>query len=141
MAGDRVTENTAVVGEFLRRLADRDVAGALDLFTDDVVVEFPFAPPTLPDRHEGKAAFARFLTGALGGTRRMAFAAVRVEPLAAADRVAVVAEFRGDWELVNGRHYRNTYIVLAELRDGRIQHWREFFNPLVVQDAFAPAEH
>jgi uncharacterized protein len=138
MASTGATGNAAVVGEFLRRLAERDAAGVLELFAEDAVYEFPFAPPALPNRHEGKAAIARLVDVVLGLAPRIAFADVRIEPLATPGRV--LAEFRGDWELADGWLYRNTYLAVGELRAGRVRHWRECYNPLVLQEAFPPAE-
>ncbi len=43
----------------------------------------------------------------------------------------MVAEYRGEWETHKGRPYHNTYIALIRIRQGRIVHMREFFNPLV----------
>jgi len=57
--------------------------------------------------------------------------------LAIPDRV--VAESRGDSELASGKPYRNSRVVIAELKDGRIRHWREFYNPLLAGEAFALA--
>jgi ketosteroid isomerase-like protein len=130
-------QNAMVVREILRCIDAREVQGVPARCTDDVVYEFPFAPPGVRDRCEGKAALERFITGVVGLTRRTTIEDARITPMTTPDRV--LAEFRGDWELANGRPYRNTYVVIADLRDGRVCHWREYYNPLVVQDAFAPA--
>lgn len=55
---------------------------------------------------------------------------------AEADRV--VAEARSEGVLVNGEPYRNTYVFVFRIRDGRIAAIAEHFNALVVQAQLVP---
>lgn len=50
----------------------------------------------------------------------------------------VVAEARSAGVLINGEEYRNTYIFVFRLRDGRIAGIAEHFNALVVQQQLIP---
>lgn len=52
------------------------------------------------------------------------------------DRVA--AEVVSEGTLVNGQPFRNDYLFLLRIRDGRIASVREFFNPKPVQELLAP---
>src|SRR5829696_4941706 len=119
MGDDDRSEQVWVVEEVRRRIAARDVAGALDRYTDAVVYEFPFAAPPALNRHAGKAAIERCLGRLMAVTTRIALENVRVQPCMAPHRV--LAAFDGDWDLTNGRAYRNTYIAVIEFRDGRVQ--------------------
>jgi ketosteroid isomerase-like protein len=51
----------------------------------------------------------------------------------------VVAEFRSEGTLLNGDAYRNDYLFLFRIRDGRIAYVGEYFNPDVVREKIAPA--
>ena len=106
-----------------------DPAGAAALFSDDAVFEFPFAPEGFPARHEGREALAAFFAQFPKYYRRIRLLDRQMTPLA--DGSGVVAEYRGEWETVKGHPYHNTYIALFRMRDGKSQHVREFFNPLV----------
>lgn len=50
----------------------------------------------------------------------------------------VVAEAESEGELINGEAYRNTYIFVFRVRDGRIASVAEHFNALIVQEKLIP---
>jgi ketosteroid isomerase-like protein len=52
------------------------------------------------------------------------------------DRVVVEAQAKG--VLVNGEDYRNTYVFVLRLRDGRIAALAEHFNPRIVEEKIMP---
>ena len=106
-----------------------DVARIAAFFAEDALFELPFAPAGFPGRHEGREAIAAFLQQFPKYYRRIRLLDRRITPLG--DGSGVVAEYRGEWENLKGRPYNNTYIALIRIREGRIVHMREFFNPLV----------
>jgi ketosteroid isomerase-like protein len=40
----------------------------------------------------------------------------------------LVAEYFSDMKLKNGREYKNTYVVRASIRDGKLVRFREYFD-------------
>lgn len=49
----------------------------------------------------------------------------------------VLAEYRGEIEmLATGGPYNNHYCGLFHLRDGKIVLFREYYNPIVLTEAF-----
>ena len=52
------------------------------------------------------------------------------------DRVA--AEVRSVGTLIDGEEYRNTYVFVFRVRDGRIASVAEHFNALIVQQKMVP---
>jgi uncharacterized protein len=112
------------------RLAPAD--GLLDMFTDDVVFEFPYAPDGLPERLDGSAALAAHLErlGPLITFGRMELGTVHD----AGD--TVIFEFSCDGQgVTTGAPYNQHYISVVTLRDGRIAEYRDYWNPLVVLTA------
>lgn len=53
------------------------------------------------------------------------------------DRVA--AEVESQATLINGEEYRNTYVFIFRVRDGRIASVAEHFNAITVHEKFLPA--
>lgn len=49
-----------------------------------------------------------------------------------------VAEVRSEGTLINGEEYRNTYVFVFRIRDGRIASVAEHFNALIVQQKMMP---
>jgi len=47
------------------------------------------------------------------------------------DDGSAVFEAEGECELSNGRPYRNRYIFIFEVSEGRISRWWEYLNPVI----------
>jgi uncharacterized protein YbjT (DUF2867 family)/ketosteroid isomerase-like protein len=112
----------------------------LDMVADDAVMEFPYAPPGVVTRLAGREAIAEHLDN-LGGMiefDRMG-APVTHETN---DPDVIVLEFEGHGRgVVTGEAYDQQYISVIRLRDGRIVHYRDYWNPLVVLRALKGAAH
>ena len=120
----------------LRRVFDAigaaDVDALADLYTDDYVLEMPYAKPE-PVRVEGLATVQAYL--------RRAFETFRFElTITSSWEIdgGVVAEYTSEGRVVpTGRRYANTYIGVWLFRDGRIHHTREYYDPIVSAEALA----
>ena len=129
-----------IVGRFLEAEAKQDVQGMADVLAEDIVFEMPFALPGLPDRVAGKGTVAEFLERFLGKERGM-FTAwdlhnIRIYP--GGDPDLFFAELDGQGVVAqSGYQYRQKYIILFRVSDGRINHWREYLNPIPLQEAIA----
>jgi uncharacterized protein len=125
---------TSKIESVLRRAIDLMQAGEIEawlgLCSDDVVLEFPFAPPPRPRRVQGKEAIGALLDG-----RRLA--APRVEDLVLHECVApdtVIAEMT-----VRGASGPDrSAIAVVQIRDGLITLYRDYWNPLDVTDTDDP---
>ena len=120
-------------------LGDRLVAGSgmEDLFTEDVVFEFPYAPEGLPRRLEGLPALADHLTRLGPMLDLRAFTLRAVHPSGG----SVILEFSClGAGVATGLPYHQHYISVVTLRDGRIARYRDYWNPLVALHALGGAE-
>ncbi|ETX28649.1 nuclear transport factor 2 family protein [Roseivivax isoporae] len=119
-------------------LDDRVKAGSelTDLFTDDVVFEFPYAPEGLPRRLEGLPALADHLSR-IGPMLELAhFTLHAVHPAGETVVLEFSCQGRG---VATGLPYDQDYISVVVLRDGRISRYRDYWNPLVVLSALGGA--
>jgi ketosteroid isomerase-like protein len=124
--------------ELLRRVFDAfgaaDVAALDDLYTDDYVLELPYAKPE-PVRVEGRSAVQEYLTRAFT-VFRFQLAITEVNELADGD---LVAEYTSDGTVVTtGKRYANTYVGIWRFRDGRVRSTKEWYDPIVSAEAVAP---
>lgn len=120
-------------------LGDRLIGGddILDLFVDDVIFAFPFAPDVMPDRIEGKEALAAHLRR-LGPL--LEFGKMTLRAVHHAERAAIL-EFDCDGRgIESGAPYRQSYVSVVALRNGRIAHYRDYWNPLVLLSALGGRE-
>ncbi|WP_245451341.1 MULTISPECIES: nuclear transport factor 2 family protein [Georhizobium] len=122
----------AALGE---RLAPAD--SLLDMFTDDVLFEFPYAPDGLPGRLEGTPALAAHLEK-LGPL--LTFGPMHLGNVHAVGET-VIFEFSCTGQGVKtGAPYDQVYISVVTLREGRIARYRDYWNPLIVLTALGGTE-
>lgn len=106
----------------------------LDMVADDFVMEFPYAPAGGMGRLDGREALAAYLPKVAGMITIDTLTAEAVHR--GAEPGLVVIEFaatgRGN---ATGLSYDQRYISVVRARDGRIAHYRDYWNPLVVLKA------
>ena len=124
--------------QFLSALMTRDVDQVMPLWNEAGVMEFPFVPEGSPNTFEGVDAIRMTLASAFVQRPKMSF--FDVKAYQAADPDLAFVEFKGDMTLQSGAPYNNTYIAKVEAKDGKLLHFKEFFNPLVDLAAGNPRE-
>jgi ketosteroid isomerase-like protein len=131
---DRRRRNLAVVEAAFAAVGQADVAGQLESFTDDVVLELPYAEP--PARLEGKEAIRAHVGPALETFKfRLDITAV----YDCADPDTLVLEYTSEGHVTTtGKPYRNSYVGIVRFRDGRICFQREYYNPVPAARALTP---
>lgn len=127
----------------LRRvLADRLAPGLdtfPDMFAEDGVLEYPFAPPGLVSPLAGRAAIVANFQKIRGFLR--IDAVFGVTDIATRDPDLVVLEFYGRGAgLLTGEPYDQRYISVIRLRRGRIAQYTDYWNPLALIRAAAGGE-
>lgn len=120
----------------LRLLLAKDITGWTELWDEDGIAEFPFAPDGWPKRLEGKAAVAAYMRGYPDHIDLHAFPSVEIHQTVVPE--TVVVEMRGVGRLVaTGEPFDMSYIAVVTVKDGLITHYRDYWNPLVLQNAAA----
>ncbi|MFJ7205766.1 nuclear transport factor 2 family protein [Streptomyces sp. NPDC098789] len=119
-------------GHGLRLLLEKDIAGWVDLWAEDGVMEFPFAPEGWPARLEGKAAVAAYMRHYPDHVDLHDFPEVTVHETTVPG--TIVVEMRGVGRLVESDSpFDMTYIAVVTVEDGLITSYRDYWNPLAVQ--------
>ncbi len=96
-------------------------------YTDDMVIELPYADP--PSVIGGIDAGLEYLTAAFGIFR---FALTITDVHECTDPDKLVIEYTSEGTVrPTGKRYANRYIALYWFRDGKIARVREFYNPAV----------
>lgn len=117
----------------LRLLLAKDIPGWVDLWDTDGVLEFPFAPEGWPTRLEGKAAIGDYMRGYPDHIDLHDFPDVEIHRTTVAEKIVV--EMRGVGRLVEtDKPFDMSYIAVVTVEDGLITHYRDYWNPLGVQD-------
>ncbi|ANS75949.1 hypothetical protein AWM70_16270 [Paenibacillus yonginensis] len=107
----------------------KDLTGFLNLFADDIVFEFPYAQEPNPKRLEGKAELKVYLEKLGKVLEITSFTSPVIHT--AADAPVFFAQFEGSGKnLVTGKPYEQSYISVAEVQDGKIVRYQDYWNPL-----------
>jgi len=126
----RAAVNAAAFRGVLDALARGDVEAVVRLHTEDVTIEYPFAPPGFPALVHGCDELRAFEQAIADRVATCAFHDLRIRAFAHED--GLVAEYRGEVTLTNGRPYANTYCAVVQCRDGLLHHVRKLYDPLVI---------
>lgn len=120
--------------EMVQRVRDlvlfqRDVDAAVALLTDDVVVEHPFGPPSVPPRIEGREGFRAHLTRVLSSTRNefSGFNDLAVHQTTDPDVVIIECALSGR-NTDTGEEFSRQYVQVIRARDGKIAHWKDYVH-------------
>jgi uncharacterized protein len=123
----------------LRLLLDKDIDGWVDLCDDDVLLEFPFAPDGFPSKLEGRAAVAAYMRGYPDSIDLREIPQLDIHQLLRDD--TVVAEWRGRGRIVaTGAAYDMPYVAVVTVRNGRMTHYRDYWNPLAIPGSLNDAK-
>ncbi|MEU1406888.1 nuclear transport factor 2 family protein [Streptomyces sp. NPDC005728] len=117
----------------LRLLLDGDIPAWVGLWAEDGVMEFPFAPPGWPERLNGREAVAAYMRDYPAHIDLHDFPDLRIHRTTGPE--TIVVEMRGVGRLVRtGAPFDMTYIAVVSVRDGHFATYRDYWNPLAVQE-------
>ena len=105
-----------------------------DLWADDGVLEFPYAPAGRRRAYQGKADILAYMKHATGRVAMDAIEHMRVFPMQDPD-IAVVELATKGHTLANGAPYDQSFVLFFEVQDGKLRRHREYWNPLATIDA------
>ncbi|RDD84035.1 nuclear transport factor 2 family protein [Streptomyces parvulus] len=110
----------------------------VDLFTNDGVLEFPYAPKGYPARVAGKKELLEYMSN-FPEHFRVRFTDLHFHETV--DASLVIAEFKSDGiALATGRPYLQTYISVVETQDGKITRYVDFWNPLAAAESLGSTD-
>lgn len=97
---------------------------------DDLVIRLPFAPPGVLAEMRGFAVARDTLAHHWGTKKSFAWHDVVIRETDEPGLFVTTA--RSEVELADGTPYRNSYVLLTRVRDGRVIEHTEWFNPLPI---------
>jgi len=108
----------------------------IELWADDRVCEFPFAGPERPRLLQGKEQILAYMTDYPSRISIDGVNELRVHPALDPNVVVVEMTIRGR-AVETDKPYNQQYVIVAEARDGKLAHYREYWNPLVSAEALS----
>lgn len=103
-----------------------------ELLAEDAVVEFPYASALgAPSRFLGKPAIYNHMKNATAQLQNWVFTDIRQYQTSIP--TVLLAEFHGEAVFVaTGQLYQQDYVARLETKDGKIIHYREYWNPAPI---------
>lgn len=139
MSSDAIPSFSAMLRGALGDALAPDAATFVDMFAETGVMEFPYAPKDGVARLEGRPALIDYLAG-LG---------TMIDIVSVGDPVVhrsveadtFILEFTGVGRgVASGNAYEQTYISVIKVADGRIVHYRDYWNPDVITQVVRDAQ-
>lgn len=126
-----------VVERLLRASREQDIETMVGLMAPDGYIEWPYRPPGVPARVQGRAAIRKHLTEVAGGF--ITFDEHRdVVIHETADPEVVIVEYEARGTVVpTGAPFEQTVIAVFRVRDGHVVSYRDYINPLPLLEALA----
>ncbi len=125
-----------LTNRFLNLLEAGDRAGVADMLDDHVVWSARMSAGPADDSApaRGREAFGSRLRAIGRLTTSAKFIDRRIT--ASADEPTTFVQTNGDFITADGRPYRNVYVFRFDWRDGKIESWEEYANPITIIRTF-----
>jgi uncharacterized protein len=121
-----------VVEQVRRMVAGENVVFA-DLFAEDGVLAYPFAPPGMPGELRGRDAIRTYFSDMAGARELFEMEGVDVTARDTGDPEVIVAEItHHGWSRVTASPYRFTALGVIRVRDGEIVRYDDYMDPIAM---------
>ena len=120
---------------YLDSFVENNMDKLFSLFAKEAIVEFPYAFGDLSTKVEGIEAIKNYYQDATKYFEFHKYYDVNIYETN--DSNSIVAEFKCDAKtLSTNKDYPQVYISTLRLENHLIAHYKEYWNPLIVQNAF-----
>jgi len=111
----------------------------IELWADDGVLEFPYAPAGRRRTYQGKADILAYMKHATGRVAADSVEQMRISPMLDPGMAVVELSFKGR-VLADDAPYNQSLVIFFEVQDGKLRRHREYWNPLATIDAMGGRE-
>ncbi len=111
----------------------------INLWAEDAVLEFPFAPKNRPSIYRGKQDILTYMSSTTRSIVVDSVAELNISPMSDPDKLVIELAINGHL-LSNGATYNQRYVTFFELESGKIKHYKEYWNPLISIEAYGSYE-
>jgi ketosteroid isomerase-like protein len=126
-----------IVERMLRAGREVDIETFVGLMAPDGYVEWPYRPPGVPARVQGRTEIRRHLAEAAKAFIRFdEYRNVVIHETA--DTEVIIVEYEASGTVVpTGAPFQQTVIAVFRVQNGQVQSYRDYINPLPLVEALA----
>jgi ketosteroid isomerase-like protein len=136
---ERRAANLKLMRDYQTLIAQGRFEEWIELWADDGVLEFPYAPAGRRRAYAGKAEILAYMKHATGRVAADSVESMRVFPMQDPDMAVIEVSIRGR-ALTTGAPYSQSFVMFFEVEDGKLRRYREYWNPLNTIDAMGGRE-
>ena len=123
-------KNQEIIVHDLLEAFNLGAENVLELFDEEAIIEYPYAHSLGTPSPLNKIQYGNYLKGALANMPDIAFSQVNTYT---AQNHVVWAEFHGEVVIPSTNQlYKQDYVARIMLKNGKILHYREYWNPMAV---------
>jgi hypothetical protein len=132
-----MTAAREIVGQMLRAGREMDFETVVGLMAPDGYIEWPYRPPGVPARLQGRTEIRRHLTETAKAFIRFdEYRNVVVHETT--DPAVIIVEYEAYGTVVTtGGPFQQTVIAVFQVQNGQILSYRDYINPLPLIEALA----
>lgn len=125
-------ESIEIVRRFIMALDQWDFETIDNLLTDNAVLEMPYAPEPVPKMISGRTNMVSFFQGLPAAWDSPNFHDIEIATVGG-DPNRLLATYKADTIVkMNGRNYKNSFVGLFALNDGKVSYMGEYYNPIAA---------
>jgi len=128
-------EGEQILEQFLKFMLEKDMDKWIDLWDEYAVFEFPFGPSNYPEKIEGKSNIYNYIKDFPKKINLFKFTTPQIHYTLNSN--TLIAEFKCEGQVISTRlPYKQKYISVIEITNGKISHYKDYWNPLVAIESF-----
>jgi ketosteroid isomerase-like protein len=136
---ERRAATQALMSAYLGLISQGRYDDWIELWAEDGVLEFPYAPAGRRRAYTGKADILAYMKHATGRVATDGIESMRIFPMQDPDIAVVELSTRGR-AIATDAPYNQSFVMFFELKAGKLQRYREYWNPMVTSDAMGGRE-
>ncbi|WP_242647257.1 nuclear transport factor 2 family protein [Priestia megaterium] len=129
------SEGEQILEQFLKFMLEKDMDKWIDLWDEHAIFEFPFGPSNYPEKIEGKSNIYNYIKDFPKKINLFKFSIPQIHHTLNSN--ILIAEFKCEGQIINtGLPYKQKYISVIEISNGKISYYKDYWNPLVAIESF-----
>jgi uncharacterized protein len=120
-------QNAALLQRHFDAINGWDFESMREIFHPEISLELPFVVDPFPQHVQGFDNVMAFLESVPDFAEEENLYDITINAFAG-DPNELIAEYRSDMKLKSGREYKNSYVVRATVKDGKLILFREYFD-------------
>ncbi|AHV97635.1 hypothetical protein SAMN04487895_101223 [Paenibacillus sophorae] len=128
----RLREAQEIFEKFKNSMIEKDMDKFIELFDENVIFEFPFAPKGYTLKLEGKSALYKYVKEIPNKIELSKFKEPTFHLTLNPNVIIIEFGIEEGQAIITGKPYLQSYISVIETKENKIVHYKDYWNPVVA---------